>query len=52
MFEVFISGAASGALGILVVILIIQKIEQYRDRQDFLETRAALYDKARRDGRI
>lgn len=52
MFEVFVSGAAAGALAILTLILIIQKIEQYRDRQDFLETRAALYDKARREGRI
>jgi hypothetical protein len=52
MFEVFVSGAATGVLLVLGVILIIQKIEQYQDRQDFLETRAALYDKARREGRI
>jgi hypothetical protein len=52
MFEVFISGAATGALAVMILILVIQKIEQHQDRQDFLETRAALYDKARREGRI
>ena len=46
------SGFSLGVVGILLVILIIQKIEQYQDRKDFLETRAALYDKARREGRI
>jgi|LakMenE01Jun11ns_1017448.scaffolds.fasta_scaffold5956997_1 hypothetical protein len=52
MFEVFITGAATGALAVMVMILVIQTIERYQDRQDFLETRAALYDKARREGRI
>jgi uncharacterized membrane protein required for colicin V production len=52
MFEVFITGAATGALAVMIMILVIQKIEQYRDRQDFLQSRAALYDKARREGRI
>ena len=52
MFEVFITGAMVGILGTLTMILVIQKIEQYQDRRDFLETRAALYDKARREGRI
>jgi hypothetical protein len=52
MFEVFITGAAVGVLATLTMILVIQTIERYRDRQDFLETRAALYDKARREGRI
>jgi hypothetical protein len=52
MFEVFISGAATGALAVMIIILVIQTIERYQDRQDFLESRAALYDKARREGRI
>jgi hypothetical protein len=50
--EAYITGALVGVLGTLTMILVIQKIEQYQDRRDFLETRAALYDKARREGRI
>ena len=52
MFEVFITGAMVGILGTLTMILVIQKIEQYQDRRDYLESRAALWDKARKEGRI
>lgn len=52
MFEVFMSGFAFGVVGILLVILIIQKIENYQRRQDDLWEKADLYDKARRQGRI
>ena len=41
-----------GALFVLTIMLVIQKVEHYQDRQDYLESRAALYEKARRDGRI
>jgi hypothetical protein len=41
-----------GGLFILTIMLVIQKVEHYQDRQDYLESRAALYEKARRDGRI
>jgi hypothetical protein len=52
MFEVFITGAMVGILGTLTMILVIQKIEQYQDRRDYLESRAALWDKARKEGRV
>jgi hypothetical protein len=52
MFEVFMSGFSLGVVGILLVILIIQKIENYQRRQDDLWEKADLYDKARRQGRI
>ena len=41
-----------GALSVLTIMLIIQKVEQYQDRQDYLESRAHLYEKARREGRL
>jgi len=50
--EAFISGALVGVLGTLTMILVIQTIERYQDRQDYLESRAALWDKARREGRL
>jgi hypothetical protein len=46
------SGFSLGVVGILLVILIIQKIENYQRRQDDLWEKADLYDKARRQGRI
>lgn len=46
------SGFAFGVVGVLAMILLIQTIERYQDRQDYLQSRAALYDKARREGRI
>ena len=46
------SGFSFGVVGILLVILIIQKIENYQRRQDDLWEKADLYDKARRQGRI
>jgi hypothetical protein len=52
MFEVFMSGFSLGVVGILLVILIIQKLENYQRRQDDLWEKADLYDKARRQGRI
>jgi hypothetical protein len=52
MFEVFMSGFAFGVVGVLAMILLIQTIERYQDRQDYLQSRAALWDKARREGRI
>ena len=52
MFEVFMSGFSLGVVGILLVILIIQKVENYQRRQDDLWEKADLYDKARRQGRI
>ena len=52
MFEVFMSGFSLGGVGILLVILIIQKVENYQRRQDDLWEKADLYDKARRQGRI
>ena len=46
------SGFSLGVVGILLVILIIQKVENYQRRQDDLWEKADLYDKARRQGRI
>ena len=46
------SGFSLGVVGILLVILIIQKLENYQRRQDDLWEKADLYDKARRQGRI
>ena len=46
------SGFAFGVVGVLAMILLIQTIERYQDRQDYLQSRAALWDKARREGRI
>lgn len=50
--EAFITGAIVGVLGTLTMILVIQTIERYQYRQDYLESRAALWDKARREGRV
>jgi hypothetical protein len=52
MFEVFITGAATGALAVMIMILVIQKLENYQRKQDDLWEKADLYDKARRQGRI
>ena len=46
------TGAALGMVGTLLMILIIQKIENYQSKQDYLHTRAELWEKARREGRI
>jgi len=46
------SGFSLGVVGILLVILIIQKIENYQHRQDVLHAQADAYNKARREGRI
>jgi hypothetical protein len=52
MFEVFMSGFSLGVVGILLVILIIQKLENYQFKQDTLHAQAEAYNKARREGRI
>ena len=52
MFEVFMSGFAFGVVGILLVILAIQKLENYQRKQDDLWEKAEAYDRARRQGRI
>ena len=51
-WSVIATAFTGGALFILTIMLVIQKVEHYQDRQDYLESRAALYEKARRDGRI
>jgi len=52
MFEVFLTGATTGALVVMVGILVIQKLENYQRKQDDLWEKAEAYDRARRQGRI
>lgn len=52
MFEVFLTGAAAGILGVFTMLLVIQKIEDYQRKQDDLWEKAEAYDRARRQGRI
>jgi len=46
------SGFSLGVVGTLVLILVIQKVENYQRRQDDLWEKAEAYDRARRQGRI
>jgi len=41
MFEVFLTGATTGALVVMVGILVIQKLENYQRKQDDLQGKKA-----------